>query len=45
MRDVSRDILTGGSNVPASGDQLTHLEVSLRRNAVVAVKDRKEVSL
>jgi hypothetical protein len=35
----------GGTNVPASGDQFTHQEVNLRRNAAVAVKVRKEVSL
>ncbi len=45
MRDISRDTPTGGTNVPASGDQLTHQEVNLRRNAAGAVKDRKEVSL
>ncbi len=46
MDGISRDTPTGGgTNVPASGDQLTHQEVNLRRNAAVAVKDRKEVSL
>lgn len=46
MHDISRDTLTGGgTNVPASGDQLTHQEVNLRRHAAVAVKARKEVSL
>ncbi len=45
MRDISRDTPTGGTNVPASGDQLTHQEVNLRRHAAVAIKNRKEVSL
>ena len=46
MRDIFRDTPTGGgTNVPPSGDQLTHQKVNLRRNAAVAVKDRKEVSL
>ena len=46
MHDISRDTPAGGgTNVPASGDQLTRQEVNLRRNAAVAVKDRKEVSL
>lgn len=46
MRDISRDTLPGGgTTVLASGDQLTYQEVNLRRNAAVAVKDRKEVSL
>ncbi len=45
MHDISRDTPTRGTNVPASGGQLTHQEVNLRRNAAVAVKVRKEVSL
>jgi hypothetical protein len=45
MRDISRDSPTGGTNVPASGGQLTRQEVNVRRNAVVAAKDIKEVSL
>ena len=46
LPDISRDTLTGGgTNVPASGNQLTHQEVNLRRNAAVAAIDRKEVSL
>ena len=46
MRDISRDTPTGGgAKVPPSGDQLTHQKVNLRRNAAVAAKDRKEVSL
>jgi hypothetical protein len=46
MPDIFRDTPSGGgTNVPPSGDQLTHREVNLRRNAAVAVKVRKEVSL
>lgn len=46
MRDIFRDTPTGGgTNVLASGDQLIQQEVNLRRNAAVAVKARKEVSL
>jgi hypothetical protein len=46
MPDISRDIPAGGgANVPASGGRLTHQEANLRRNAAVAVKERKEVPL
>jgi hypothetical protein len=46
MDDIFRDTPAGGgTNVPPSGDQLTQQEVTLRRNAAVAVKVRKEVSL
>ena len=46
MPDIFCDTPTGGgTNVPPSGDQLTQQEVTLRRNAAIAVKVRKEVSL
>ena len=46
MHDISRDTPTGGgTNVPASGDQFTHQEENLCRNAAIAAEDRKEVSL
>jgi hypothetical protein len=46
MHDISRDRPTGGGmNVPASCGQLTRQQANLRRDAAVAVKDRKGVSL
>ena len=46
MRDISSDLPAGGgTDGRASCGQLTHHEVNLRRNAAVAAKERKEVSL